>query len=965
VSWGLFALTCAAIRREFLGWDRPALPEAARRLGEHYRRDQTLDLGKVIIVLPGQRAGRRLQELLAYFAEDESLRFTPAQMLTEGTVPEQLYTPKFPFASDLVQDLAWARALRDLPAEKRKQIIPHAPGVADTLRWLELGKHLRQVHVELAADGLDFTAVQRKGPQIPGFTETQRWEALVAVQKRYLELLDGQELWDIQTARLKAIEFREIQTHCDIVLLGTVDVTNTLRQMLDQVAAQVTAYIAAPEDLASHFDAHGCLVPGAWRDAMVPLSDRQLFQVDGPVEQAEAVSAWLGDLGGRYRNDEVVIGVPDESLVPQLQRQLAQCGVRARWVEGVLLSDTAPFRLLGVALQYAGTRRYEDLAALLRHPDLEDWLTVQPAPPGLSNVIASRSLPGQLDQFYNRHLPNRLEAKDVAIHNSRDWPDLRTALERIEEWLAEASAKHPLRAWGDIFRNLLGAVYGGLKLRLEEEADEVLHKTILRILKACEQLGSIPPDLDEGSVSAPEAFRFALGRRAGEPLPPPADPEAVELLGWLELPLDDAPALVVTSFNDGFVPKSTGADAFLPDRLRRELGLLHNERRYARDAYATTVLCRSRPELRVLFARRDANQDPLQPSRLLFACHDNELIGRARLFFGKGEATDAPPRTLHGLPGPFPTESRFSVPLPLAPERRLVELSVTRFKSYLACPYRYYLQFVQELEPIDDGARELDGRAFGVLIHAALSDLGRTPGAPRESTREKEVFEFLVEQLQERGHNHYGSRGHRAALRLQLEQARERLRAFAAVHAKMVKEGWRIVHAESTDDKGDQLRVPFVVDGEPVRLVGRIDRIDLHAAERKLRILDYKTADTAQKPEKTHRNKERWIDLQLPLYRHLWRAAHLDVPDGCVVELGYLNLPKQADEAKFEQANWDDADLRSADETAQDVIRKLRCGVFWEPAKEPPEYSEAYAAICLDNVRSPPGLPDELQEGIP
>src|SRR5437773_401182 len=271
--------TISPIAREFLGWDRPALPEAARRLAARNRQDRMLDLGRVIVVVPGQRAGRRLQELLAFFAEDENLRLTPPEIVTEGRLPEMLYTPKQPFANELVQELAWAQALVNLPAERRQPVVPHPPPVTDALRWLELGKVLRRLHVELAADGLDFRAVHTNGPKIADFKEAERWEALVTLQTHYLSLLDNEQLWDIQTARLKAIEFREIRTECDIILLGTVDLNNTLRQMLGEVATHVTAYIVAPEHLADHFDAHGCLAPSMWCDAIVPLRDEQLRQV--------------------------------------------------------------------------------------------------------------------------------------------------------------------------------------------------------------------------------------------------------------------------------------------------------------------------------------------------------------------------------------------------------------------------------------------------------------------------------------------------------------------------------------------------------------------------------------------------------------------------------------------------------------------------------------------------------------
>jgi len=953
--------TLSPIRREFLGWDRPALPEAARRLGVRYSQGGTLNLGNVIVVVPGQRAGRRLDELLAFFAEDENLRLTPPAVVTEGRLPEMLYTPKLPFANEIAQDLAWAQVLRALPQEKRRHVVPHPPGAADALRWLELAKVLRGLHVVLAADGLDFAAVQRQGPQLPNFNETKRWEALVTVQRMYLDLLDKQKLWDIQTARLKAIEFREISTDCDIILLGTVDLNASLRQMLEQVAARVTAYIVAPENLADHFDAYGCLVPTLWCGAAIPIRDEQLRQVDGPVEQADAVTEWLAELDGRFRNDEVAIGVPDESLVPQLQRQLEQCGVRARWVEGVRLAETGPYRLLAAAVQFACRRRYEDLAALLRHPDVDDWLRSGPLPRRsrtltTAGTAAPMSLPAQLDRFYNTHLPSRIRPGQ-AQPNERDWPDLTPAMQRIDAWLEEASVSQPLRKWGNLFRKMLGAVYGERVLSLDAAADEHLHKALCRILEECDHLGSLPETLDTEALTSAEAFQIALGPLADKALPPPADAEAVEILGWLELPLDDSRALVITSFNEGFVPQAAGADAFLPDRLRKELGLLHNERRHARDAYATSVLCQSRQELRVVFGRRDTKNDPLQPSRLLFACAAQVLIARAQRYFAEQKAPAAPRRLLLAGDGSIPDQSRFQVPRPIPVGTRREHVTVTEFKDYLACAYRYYLRRVRKLEAVDDSGRELDGGAFGTLLHKALGAFGRDAGGPRHSGRDRDIFDYLVERLTTLAEVVYGPDQRRPAIRVQIEQARRRLKAFAARQAKVVAAGWRIVYAE--DDEEDRLSAPFLVDEEPIMLVGRIDRIDYHEVEQKVRILDYKTADLAKSPTQAHRSGEQWIDLQLPLYRYLWRSAAAAIPGGCSLELGYFNLPKMGDETDVALADWDAAMLAEADELARGVVRKLREEVY-EPITRPaPKYSQDFAAICLDNVLSAPALGDE------
>lgn len=962
------ALESPAIRREFLGWSQAALPEAASRLGKRYRRGQALDLAQVIVVVPGQRAGRRLQELLVYLAEDEGLVLTPPNVVTEGQLPEMLYPPQKPFAGDLVQDLAWARMLRELPADTRRHVVPHPPADADALAWLALGKVLRTLHRELAADGLDFTSVLNLGPRLADFREIERWQALVQLQINYHALLDRQELWDIQTARLKAVEFREIQTASDIILLGTVDLNNTLRHMLDQVADRVTAYIVAPEEMADDFDAHGCLKPDAWAQATIPLRDEQLCQVDGPEDQAGAVTDWLAQVAERRRNDEVAIGVPDEALVPQLQRQLKQCGVAARWVEGARIRETAPYRLLAAAAAFAGRRRYEDLAALVRHPDLEEWAHPRSAQRAFdpeaakerTRVPGAWSLPAQLDRFYNARLPSRVAARD-AEDGAADWPDLAIALARIEAWLAEAATSRPLREWGDCFRALLAAIYDHRILDLENHGDDVLRRTIQTILAACDQLSSLPEVLDTAALNAADAFHIALEPVATGTLPPPADLDAVEILGWLELPLDDGPALIVTTFNEGFVPKAAGADAFLPDRLRAALGLMHNQRRYARDAYATSVLSHSRPELRVVFARRDLNKYPLQPSRLLFACDDEALVRRAQRFFGKDVGPPAPRRLPLAAPADIRAASTFQRPSPAEPMPELTRMPVTRFKSYLACPYRYYLRHVRKLRAIDDAARELSGDLFGSLLHRVLSRFGRHAGMQTNKS-ERDIAEFLVDALGLEARRLYGSDQRRAAVRLQLEQARLRLTTFARHQAELAGGGWRIIYAEADEERGAQANgnqdrtenkledVFRKFTARQIMLVGRIDRIDFHETKNTIRILDYKTADKARTPQETHCKDDRWIDLQLPLYRHLWRKALADFPPSGdrKVELAYLNLPRADAAAGLALATWTDDDLEAADDVACAVIRDIvaRRFTITRPA---PDYSEDLAAICLDN----------------
>jgi ATP-dependent helicase/nuclease subunit B len=102
-------------------------------------------------------------------------------------------------------------------------------------------------------------------------------------------------------------------------------------------------------------------------------------------------------------------------------------------------------------------------------------------------------------------------------------------------------------------------------------------------------------------------------------------------------------------------------------------------------------------------------------------------------------------------------------------------------------------------------------------------------------------------------------------------------------------------------------------------LRGKIDRVERHEDGR-LAILDYKTGDKAADPEKWHRTRGEWVNLQLPLYRHL--AEELGADDRAV--LGYLPIPRANEAVKEQEASWTPADLQRADEAARAVVRAVR-----------------------------------------
>lgn len=464
-----------AIKRIFLGWNRPGLSVAADYLVERFGQPGAIGLAGVIAVVPGARAGRRLLEILIEAAEGRQAILDPPRVETIGRLPELLYQPKRPFAGTLTQQLAWVKAVRDTDPNQLSHVFAVLPPEGDMPAWLTLGEMLARLHRELAAEGLQFADVAKAGTRVAEFAESPRWQALAEIQRQYLRTLDSLELWDVQTARLVAVKEKECRIEAEVVLIGMADMNRAMRQMLDQVESKVTSLVLAPSELADRFDSHGCLAPERWQEAIIDLADDQIALVDDPADQAAAAVRWIASLDGRYRGEDITLGVPDAQVLPHLEQYLAQAGVSARYGVGKPVAQSGPYRLLAGAADFLEDGRFSSLAAMLRNPAVQKWL--------------EKKVPGEgwltrLDEYYSSHLPYGLEdfwldsGGDCGKHETapeqpvrgrlkpglqrgEDWRVLQRAREQIEALLEGfRGEQRPLGQWGQTVLDLLAAVFG-------------------------------------------------------------------------------------------------------------------------------------------------------------------------------------------------------------------------------------------------------------------------------------------------------------------------------------------------------------------------------------------------------------------------------------------------------------------------------------------------------------------------
>lgn len=984
------------ITRIFLDWHQPALPAAADYLIERYADDDQLDLSGVLLVFPGRRSARRMLELLVEKAAVRWPGLIPPPMVTFQEFPERLYVQKRSLADDLTQLLVWKQALSSVPVRELKDALPTIPEDEAVPAWLALCETLRKQHNELAADGLEFDEVFEALARAGHTTESARWKSLRRIQSEYLIRMDALELWDRQIARLIAVQQSECQTQHDVILVGTVDMNRIVQQMLDQVADRVTALIHAPPEEADMFDSYGHLRPEPWLARRLNIPSHIHRIVDRPSDQAVEVTRRLAELDGKFRADDISIGVADDSLVPSVMQSLSDAGVSGRWPIGMKIRNTRPCRLLEAVLQHVASARagrpadFETLRDLIRHPDLDswiraeldrekqglgqsDWLTeidtyladhLQTAP----GVVLGRTPRRTIVEVVCRSVERLLEfllPTSFRPHESLSPRALKSsktkapkASPRQRQLMLDSSAAEtnrsvqsllqrsvPLQTWAEGCLRLLAAIYNEQELHETSEADRGIVECVRALQDLTETLRRVPLSVLPRCAAA-QGLQMILQQIAEGSITPTADESAIDLLGWLELPLDDSAVLILTGFNEGFVPQSSASDLFLPNSFRKQLGLTDNDRRYARDAYAMTVLMNSRPHLTIIAGRQDARNNPLAPSRLWFAAEPASLPDRVRQFY----APNSPSETGTVTPAREPAAatqdlaaatraSRFVIPAPPALSRAVNEISVTAFRDYMACPYRYILRRELRLTSVDDEVRELSAPAFGSLIHDVLSQFGRS--AVRDATTAEAIEIFLLTELGRQVVRRFG-RDRSATVSVQLKMIEDRLQQFAQLQAGMAAEGWRITETEVdlryTDFRDSQNRA--------VTLIGRVDRIDRHKRTGEWRVLDYKTSESAAKPELTHRRKDEWVDLQLPLYRLLVRSLGIDGE----TQLGYVHLPGDLSGINLSIAEWSLGDLESAEAAAREVAADILDRKIDRVAEGDPQRPNEFSRICQDSV---------------
>ena len=851
----------------------------------------------------------------------------PPRIVTPGQMMKDLVPPDVRLPTEGESVLAWRLTLRRASPSELAPLLGDARISMDRDAAAALAQELSRICVEVGQEGIRVASVARRLRGAGYEIEAERWQAVADLERRHRRTLSSAGLACPQRSVLTAVEALEEGVIASpwqrVTLVGVSELSGLARRAL-AATVDVEALIQAPPSESAGFDLLGCPDPGVWNDRLLDLEPARRITAESP---AEMISLAVESLPSELQSS--TLGVGDQTLLPRIVDELELRRLAFHSPVGRAFADSRPARALTLISRFLRSRRLDDLAAVLRCPDVERFLTsAVPMPEATSEGPEEIDLDpiSALDRYVSDCLAVGLPDRPRTATEKR----LVAMAETLEALFggSEQSGRVAVRA--TVIASAMVEIFGNRELDLDVGVEAELASSLERLGDVLTSLASVPEALDV-EMPLSEVVGLVAEVAGGEPLPSaPTLPDGVEILGWLDLAIDDASDVVVLGLNEGTIPRRVGADILLPNGARRLLGLTDDAKRLARDAFHLQGLVRSRSSVTLLASLIGSQDEPQLPSRLLLRREPADLPGALDGYFETVQPTS------DTIPEGGPRDPSAAEPA-IHSGKALPGMPVTAFRDYLACPYRFYLRRVAGLEVLRDRPRELEPGAFGQLAHEVLQRFATSEAARATDPQflEAELTRHLDRVVSRRVAADAGP-----AVRVQLAQLRHRLARFAVWQAEQARQGWSICQELVEVD----WQATLSVDGEDFLVRGRIDRVDRHPVHG-TRVLDYKSSDSPRSPRQAHQRSGEWIDLQLPLYRLLAESHGQEAP-----ATGFILLSKKQTRSELlAMSDWSAEEHEDALRCAREVVRSVRAGRFWPPS-EPPRYADGLELVAGDGL---------------
>ena len=596
----------------------------------------------------------------------------------------------------------------------------------------------------------------------------------------------------------------------------------------------------------------------------------RIIRAPNEVAQAWSAAELLRDISSEERADTAVV-LADESLLQPLLEALPEN------LGPLNITMGLPIALLPVgsylhALQalHAGVRKgvgffHADVERFLRHPFLQHG----PAVPAIERLL--KEVRSAQRTFIVSSVLKKAFVSDPGIP-AQDAEAVFTEVSDVRTMMPKVTV-HAL-SWA--MQAMVGDAF----------ATEQLYQASLVLRRVHLLLERYQHDLDLAAYALlfQRLLRPARIVLFGEPL------AGTQVMGMLEARALDPARVVVLGAQEGALP-SGGADrSFVPFELRRAHGLPLRDGADAVQAYNFLRLLQ-RAQQAVLVWPQGA--DSPGPSRFILQLEQE-------LFHDRAEGITSTDVRIH-----MPVRAEATVVLrksvaDLTALREVLEkgLSPSALGDWLRCPLDFHFKRILRLKESEEIGARIADNVTGSALHAMVEAIYRPLlGKPLEaavlSEAAEHVEELLLAELAAAG---VGAEMMRTGQPLlQLRMATHAARRFLRNEARAVKGGMVITPLDLELDLSHTPPLAEERIGSPVRILGRLDRVD--RCDGRTRILDLKTGKVDPLQLKVNElsldalKGEKRYAAQLLTYAWLYLTEH---PELDAVEAGILPLQRAA-----------------------------------------------------------------------
>ena len=840
------------IKRVFLNCDEPFLWKASNYILNHFNNFNSDPNSINTIYTPTKRSARRLTELLCSISEDNSLEYSSWNIKLISEIQNDILALENNTINRIDSLIIWESITKKY---KDRNIIRNL-SLENPIFYLEsLRKQLSSIK-KTPSEIVEYLRQEHKD------VNTEIWQVLSDLWDEYENELKENNLKDEYSWVYNEKKYANC-TNTKLFLVACQNLSLAQEELLIESHFEIETLIPSGESDQQGFNQCGSLITNYWQSKYPNIDQEDIIITDTDSNQIELCSNYILNLLSDNVPESMISLAPlDNELLGPLILKFDQLHVPTitPGIHNLQHTSIGSLTLLLLEVFKAGDKKWVEFVS---HPLMLEYFKNE-LKLDHSNIILR-----DLDKIKVTTTSSSLNYPDIINK------DIKARLNEIKRKLIELNLQHPKN------ENTLEAFI--------LETKSILHTILKNSQMETDEISKISDLLE--SLKSDQSFNVQIQANLYHHIVNElifnsdiilTSTKGVEILGWNEVQLDDAQALFILSATDSFLSQKTAADPLLPNSLKNFLGITNNEQIEAMNNLYLNNLVNSKQVCKFFVPKKCLNGDSTKISKHLILNDQDLCLSILSEFY-----SEEPKQSLK-------QSENFKIPNLIKVDKKdrifpLESLSASKIRSYLRCPYNFYLNYILKLDLIDYNPIELGNLEVGKILHYLFDTTNKVSANNLDIDDVKSVEDFYYKTIKKHVGNDIP-----LPTEIQLELIKKKFKSFIEWHSARLGHGHRVLASEHKFSNKNLIRIS---NNESIEFNGSIDRVDYNSKDKKLTFIDFKTGDQSYTFSKAE-TKNGWKDPQLPLYAK-FEAQNLiklnNLSNETTIELKYVSFSKNGE----------------------------------------------------------------------